>query len=190
MSSHHIVREKQEPALLVLGMDGFDDELLGQLLEWSPTVIVTETMAEKLNAAEVKIDWILTDDSNGDIQSDVKRLPLNHHTEIETAFGFLIESNYSAVNIVTDKFDLENYLPFVDKINLVIFNNNRKIYPVTSGFSKWKPEGESIEFLTIPIDPEINGLAHQSENVYLTKTDGLFTIQFSQPFLFIAENIS
>jgi hypothetical protein len=24
MSSHHIIREKQEPALLVLGLDGFD----------------------------------------------------------------------------------------------------------------------------------------------------------------------
>ncbi|MFD2144372.1 hypothetical protein [Mucilaginibacter antarcticus] len=39
MSSHHIVREKQEPALLVLGLDGFDEEQLGQLLEWSPTLM-------------------------------------------------------------------------------------------------------------------------------------------------------
>ena len=46
MSSHHIVREKQEPALLVLGLDDFPDELLGQLLEWSPTVIVTADTVE------------------------------------------------------------------------------------------------------------------------------------------------
>jgi len=189
VSSHHIVREKQEPALLVLGMDGFDDELLGQLLEWSPTVIVTETMAEKLNAAEVKIDWLLTDDNNGDIQSDVKRLPLNYHTEIEAALAFLIESDYSAVNIVTDEFILENYLPFTDNINLVIFNNNRKIYPVRSGFSKWKPAGENIAFLTTPIDLKVTGLTHQHENEYVTKDNGLFTVQFSQHFLFIAENI-
>ena len=42
MSSHHIVREKQEPALLVLGLNNFSTELLGQLLEWNPTVITTE----------------------------------------------------------------------------------------------------------------------------------------------------
>ena len=56
MSSHHVVREKQEPALLVLGLDGFDDELLGQLLEWSPTVITTQQIAERLNAYGIKID--------------------------------------------------------------------------------------------------------------------------------------
>jgi thiamine pyrophosphokinase len=61
MSSHHIVREKQEPALLVLGMDNFSDELLGQLLEWSPTVIATEIMAEKLNANGIKIDCVIVD---------------------------------------------------------------------------------------------------------------------------------
>ncbi len=60
MSSHHIVREKQEPALLVLGLDSFSDELLGQLLEWSPTVIVTELTAERINAYGIKIDWIIS----------------------------------------------------------------------------------------------------------------------------------
>src|SRR6187402_1178512 len=111
MSSHHIVREKQEPALLVLGMDNFEDELLGQLLEWSPTVIVTEPMAEKLNAYGIKIDWIITD-SNDDIQSDVKQLPLKQASIIHTAFDFLIDSNYSAVNVVTDDLVLTDYLPF------------------------------------------------------------------------------
>lgn len=42
MSSHHIVREKQEPALLIMDLNGFNDEHLGQLLEWNPTVLVNE----------------------------------------------------------------------------------------------------------------------------------------------------
>lgn len=54
MSSHHIVREKQEPALLVLSMDAFDEEMLGQLLEWSPTVICSTGTAEKLDASGIK----------------------------------------------------------------------------------------------------------------------------------------
>ncbi|RZK41505.1 MAG: thiamine pyrophosphokinase, partial [Pedobacter sp.] len=40
MSSHHIVREKQEPALYIHQLGNFDEEKLGQLLEWSPTVLV------------------------------------------------------------------------------------------------------------------------------------------------------
>src|SRR5476649_1842270 len=99
MSSHHIVREKQEPALLVLGMDDFSDELLGQLLEWSPTVMVTEPMAEKLNAYGIKVDWILTDNNSGDIQSDVNLLALNGGPSVKTALTYLIANNYPAVNV-------------------------------------------------------------------------------------------
>ena len=55
MSSHHIVREKQEPALLVLGLDSFPAELLGQLLEWNPTVIATQLTAKSLNDYGIKI---------------------------------------------------------------------------------------------------------------------------------------
>ncbi len=72
MSSHHIVREKQEPALLVLGLDNFPNELLGQLLEWSPTVITTSQTAEKLIVNGIKIDWIITDGDEDISQSDVK----------------------------------------------------------------------------------------------------------------------
>jgi len=55
MSSHHVVREKQEPALLVLGLGNFPDELLGQLLEWSPTVIATPQTAEELVVKGIKV---------------------------------------------------------------------------------------------------------------------------------------
>jgi hypothetical protein len=40
MSSHHIVKEKQEPALYIHHFGNFDEEYLGQLLEWSPTLLV------------------------------------------------------------------------------------------------------------------------------------------------------
>jgi len=187
MSSHHIVREKQEPALLVLGMDNFSDELLGQLLEWSPTVIVTETMAEKLNAAGIKIDWIITEAINEPIQSDVKILPLTDNSVIQTAFDFLLANNYSAVNLITDELDLKEYLSYLDKINLVIFYNNNKIYPVHSGFNKWKPAGEIIEILDKPNNLRVTGLDNTQGNLFKTTIDGIFSIQFDQPFIFLAE---
>ena len=39
MSSHHIVRERQEPALLITDVYSIDPELVGQLLEWSLSLI-------------------------------------------------------------------------------------------------------------------------------------------------------
>lgn len=188
MSSHHIVREKQEPALLILGLDNFSDELLGQLLEWSPTVIVTELIAEKLNTYGIKIDWVIADVA-GDIQSDIKFMPVKADSIIDTAFDFLIANSYSAVNMVTDELDINDYLPYWDKINLVIFHNQKKIYPVVSGFSKWKPGGETIGLLTRSDSLKVVGLQTCDRDEFITTTDGMFSIQFNNPFLFIAENL-
>src|ERR1700712_5148845 len=109
MSSHHIVREKQEPALLVLGMDSFSDELLGQLLEWSPTVIVTELTAEKINAYGIKIDWIISNQPNEYLQSDIKLMPAGADSLAEAALKYLVTHGYPAVNIVTDDLQLKEY---------------------------------------------------------------------------------
>src|SRR6202012_5572544 len=88
-SSHHIVREKQEPALLILGLDNFPDELLGQLLEWSPTVIVTPQTADKVHALEIKIDWLITDKTVLLLQSDIKLMPPGNDADIEAAIKYL-----------------------------------------------------------------------------------------------------
>ena len=187
MSSHHIVREKQEPALLVLGMDSFDDELLGQLLEWSPTVIATQHIAEKLNSYGIKIDWIITDGGE-EIQSDVKILPVNNNS-LQSAMTFLTDNGYPSVNVITDGLNLDDYQPFVNKINLVIFYSDQKIYPITSGFSKWKPAGDIIEILSPANDLQTTGLTALSSKQFKTSGDGFFTIYFNNPHLFLAENL-
>ena len=190
MSSHHIVREKQEPALLVLSMDTFEEEMLGQLLEWSPTVICSTGTAEKLDASGIKIDWIISDGDSGDLQSDVKVMPSGGDNAAGAALKYLVTHNYPAVNVITDVLDLKDFLFYADKINLVIFRERQKIYPVNSGFSKWKPAGEFIEVLSHPSGLQISGLEATSTNRYKTTHDGFFTLQFEQPFLFIAEDIA
>ncbi len=189
MSSHHIIREKQEPALLILGLDNFDDELLGQLLEWSPTVVASDEMAEKLNAYGIKVDWIITDKDDADIQSDVKVLHINAEPETIAALNFFTENNYPALNVVPDELNMDEYLPYINQINLVIFYNNQKIYPVTSGYSKWKPGGENIELLSTPTNLQFTGLERLSENQFKTQEDGFFTLQFSNPFVIVAERL-
>lgn len=187
MSSHHIVREKQEPALLILGLDSFSDELLGQLLEWSPTVIVTPQTAEKIHAYGIKIDWIITNNTNSHLQSDIKLMPAGNDTETEAAIKYLITHGYSAVNIITDHVQLKDFLFYIDKINMVIYYRNQKIYPVNSGFSKWKPAGETIQLISDPLQLHVNGLEQLDDNQFKTTNDGFFSLQFEQPFLFIAE---
>lgn len=189
MSSHHIIREKQEPALLVLGLNNFPDELLGQLLEWSPTVIVTEQTGESINAYGIKIDWLISNEFNDQLQSDIKWMPAGNGTIVETALKYLIAHGYNAVNVIADELQLKDYLLFVEKIDVVIFYNNKKICAIYSGYSKWKPAGEIIEFLLEPQQLYTSGLVMLSHNLYKTKQDGFFSIQFDQPFLFIAEHL-
>ncbi len=190
MSSHHIVREKQEPALLVLGLESFSDELLGQLLEWSPTVIVTQETAEKVHAFGIKIDWIISNGVKEDLQSDIKYMPAGTDSLAEAALKYLVTHNYPAVNIITDDLQLKDYLLFTDKINMVIFNANQKIYAINSGFSKWKQAGETIELLTGTQQPlHLSGLETIHHHRFKTTHDGFFSMQFDQPFLFIAEEL-
>jgi len=189
MSSHHVVREKQEPALLVLGMDSFSEELFGQLLEWSPTVIVTEQTAEKVHAFGIKIDWVITNQPDENLQSDVKFMPAGTDSLAEAALKYLVSHDYPAVNIVTDDLQLKDYLFFTDKINIVIFHGSQKVYAVSSGFSKWKPGGEIIELLSEPRHFHFSGLEMLDHHHYKTTRDGFFSLQFDQPFLFIAEEV-
>jgi len=187
MSSHHIVREKQEPALLVLGLDNFADELLGQLLEWSPTVITTHQTAERLNAYGIKIDWIITEGDDEVLQSDVKLMSAGNDNLTDAALKYLISYEYPAVNIITDELNLKDFEHFANQINLVIFSNHQKVFPVNPGFSKWKPAGEVIEILSSASRLEFSGIEKVRNNLYKTTADGLFSLHFDEPFLFIGE---
>jgi thiamine pyrophosphokinase len=189
MSSHHVVREKQEPALLVLGLNNFPDELLGQLLEWSPTVITTPQTAEKLVTYGIKVDWIITNGTDEELQPDVKLMSCGDGNLTDAALEYLSENEFPAVNIVTDELRIADYAHFADKINLVIFNDRQKIYPVVSGFSKWKPAGEVIKLMGQTGKLTTTGLEKIAERQYKTLADGFFTLQFDCPFLFIAEEI-
>lgn len=187
MSSHHIVREKQEPALLILSLTHFSDEELGQLLEWSPTVLTTSITAEQLAVYGIKIDYVVGDNNPVLEQTHVKTIPSSNQTELEAALNFLSAQGYPAVNILTDELDLPVYERYAFLINVVIFYRGQKIYPIASGFRKWKPAGEVITLMTTGTDFQIHGLISISPQQYRTLQDGFFSLQFAEPYVFIAE---
>lgn len=189
LSSHHIVREKQEPALLILGMDNFDRELLGQLLEWSPTVIATSQTAEQLNVMGIKVDRVLGNDVGDVLQSNVTYISIHNTPPAAAALGFLIDEKYGAVNIVTEGFIRDDYIPFVSQINLVVLHQHKKTYPVNSGFTKWLPAGEVI---TLHSDAEgfvSSGLTQTAPGEFVTIADGAIKLEFADNFIFISETI-
>ena len=61
MSSHHIVRDDQEPALIIANGASCSMELLNQLLEWQPLVIVLDSAMERVVELGIKVDVLLGD---------------------------------------------------------------------------------------------------------------------------------
>jgi thiamine pyrophosphokinase len=191
MSSHHIVREKQEPALLILSIDGFNEEYLGQLLEWSPTVLVSSQIIEKVLSLGIKVDVIIhLSEEHQTYQEHIKHI-LGDDAVLDSALKYLITEGYPAVNIITNHFEAKDYLFYADKIDLVVFDEDKKIYPIKSGFSKWQSKNEDI----FVFHPElihhlsIAGLTKISDTHYQTTKDGFFSFTFEPPFIFIAEQL-
>lgn len=191
MSSHHIVREKQEPALLIMQIEQFDEEYLGQLLEWSPTILVSATEVEKVLSLGIKIDAIFTINSdNLNSQEHVKILPAGKDL-LASALKYLVAEGFPAVNIITHHFQAKEYLFYVDLMDLVIFNKEKKIYPIKTGFSKWLSEGEDVFVLHPELIQEFSftGLKRVDDTKYQTLKDGFFSFAFAPPFIFIAEKL-
>lgn len=173
--------------MLIAGLDNFTDELLGQLLEWSPTVIVLASVAEQVQTYGIKIDWLVAHDPMDITQADIKLIDPGMEPPITAALHYLTQQGYPAVNVVADDWALANYIPFAAKLDLVVFNANKKISVIHSGFKKWKPAGERIEILTPPHNFVYTGLFAETDTVFKTTHDGFIKLNFNDNFLFVAE---
>lgn len=188
MSSHHIIREKQEPALLIMSLEGFESEHLGQILEWSPTVIVNEDIYDLADSLALKVDGVLTNNPDFLAQENT-RIILTNLDPLEDCLKYLVGEGYPAVNIITKEFKLKDYALFVDDIDIVVFIADQKIFPVRSGFSKWQPAGERVQLLHEVHNLSTSGLVSKEEHFLETEKDGFYSFTFDQPFIFISEKI-
>jgi len=174
MSSHHIVKEKQEPALIVDDLNDMDSEHLGQLLEWSPTIIAHEQSAAQLEAHQIKVDLVF---------------PLTDNEYfLKDALSYLVENTYPAVNILSSQIQPDFLYPFLSSLTIVLFQSGKKIYAVKSGFSKWKTAGEYIDILSENALIRHTGLMEITRQRYQTLADGFFQLYFNEDVLLIAED--
>jgi len=166
MSSHHIVREGQEPALLIANGEACSRELLDQLLEWSPYVIVLDGALERVLNLGIKFDVILGDfdvynqDEIANMvqpNTEVIYMPDQEKTDLEKGLEFLISKKFAAVNIVwatgkrSDHYinNIATLARYKDQINLVMLDNYSKIYPINSGFKKHFSEQSNVSLIPL-----------------------------------------
>lgn len=190
MSSHHIVRDDQEPALIIANGAACNPELLGQLLEWSPLVIVLDSAIERVIDLNIKVDVLLGDfDRDFDpnyykekqYPIEIIHTPDQDKTDLEKAFDYLYERKIPAVNVVwaTGKradhtiTNLTNIVRYRNKLKIVILDDHSKVFLLPRRFEKWYTANTPISL--IPIG-HVSGI--HSENLYYPLKDDSLTIGY------------
>ena len=166
MSSHHIVREKQEPALLIANGEACQPELIGQLLEWSPTVVVLDRAIWRVFELGIKVDVLLGDfDRELDLEAimaqqyplEIVHTPDQNKTDLDKGIEFLIERGYPAVNIIwaTGRradhtlTNMTNIVRYKDQIRITMLDDHSRIFPLVGHFEKWYEAGSPISLIPV-----------------------------------------
>ena len=161
MSSHHFVKEQQEPAVFILEVEGISFETVAPLLEWSPTLLVAQEAVEVVLSWGIKIDVVL---GTLEFQKENRHLleeqyPLRFltvltRTILEEGIHYLLASQHKGVHLVG--FDHQKHQEleaFTQKLDLTVVDGDWKYYPVKGRkFTKWFAPTE-IRLLAIENQP-------------------------------------
>lgn len=186
MSSHHIVRENQEPALLVENFHALSEEYLGQILEWSPTIITTEENLDFFLAEDTKVDFLYAHNIDS-FQEEIKLItPIQNF--LKDSLDFLIANNYKAVNILSKALEA-SFLEYAAHINIVAFVEGIRYVLIQSRYEKWKVQGQKM-YIEVSDIKSFNGLKYISENVFEVDQDGFVVLEMNTAgFVFVGEEI-
>ena len=217
MSSHHIVRDDQEPALIIANGASCSQELLGQLLEWSPLVIVLDSAIERVFELGIKVDVLLGDFDRGfdanyykekQYPIEIVHQPNQDKTDLEKAFDYLIEKGHQAANVVwatgkrTDHTitNLTTIVNYRNKLKIVLLDDHSKVYLLPIKFEKWytantpislipvgKVTGITTQNLFYPLQDESLTMGYRTGSSNHVVQDGLVKIEHISGDLILME---
>jgi thiamine pyrophosphokinase len=217
MSSHHIVRDDQEPALIIANGAACSKELMGQLLEWSPLVIVLDSAIQRVIDLGIKVDVLLGDFDNDfnaeqyrDLQYplEIVYTPDQEKTDLEKAFDYLIDRKIPAANVIwaTGKradhtiTNITNIVRFRDTLKIVILDDHSKVFLLPKKFEKWYPAATPISLIPIgkvagistknlkyPLDNEELTIGYRSGSSNEVLNDGIVMIEHREGDLLMME---
>jgi thiamine pyrophosphokinase len=184
MSSHHFVKENQEPALLILSAAAIPFEKVQELLEWSPTVMVADHELERVLGWGIKIDVVISSESQVDYfkqllndQEPLQFITYRQETDIlSVAYQFLMTAKYKAVNILVNAISQLTLVQSFVNIDIEVFcDNQRWVYVHSKNFEKWVSSGTQFYFYPDSLTDQIecSGLSASMSSM----TDGMVTMR-------------
>ncbi len=217
MSSHHIVRDDQEPALIIANGESCSNELLGQLLEWSPIVVVLDSAMTRVVELGIKVDVLLGDfDRNFNAEKykntqypiEIVHTPNQNKTDLEKAFDYLIERKIPAVNVVwaTGRradhtiTNVTNIVRYQKDLKIVILDDYSKVFQLPKKYQKWYPantilslipigsvESISSQNLKYPLQDDTLTIGYRTGSSNSVLQDGIVTISHGNGNLLLME---
>lgn len=183
MSSHHFVRENQEPPLLIVDVTGIPRPVVDELLEWCPQVWVCQQALEDILRWDVKIDVALViEEARGywlrALQHQAPVKIFTHRADEPpwvTAFYLLSSLNLQAVNVIGA--DPCKLTPIPEALGVCCIHQGVRWVYVRSGvFEKWMPAGVPVYFL----GKQVMAFGLSAEG--LTQQDGTVRLTAPEPF--------
>jgi thiamine pyrophosphokinase len=217
MSSHHIIREGQEPALIIANGESCSNELLGQLLEWSPFVVVLDGAINRVLELGIKIDVLLGDfdSKNNSVEQiqaqqkiEIVHTPDQNKTDLQKGIEFLIARNFDAVNIIWatgrradhNLSNITDIVRYKQQINIVLHDDYSKIFQLPKRYQKWYVKDTVLSLMPVGVVSGVTtqGLSYNLQNDVLTlgyrtsssnsaAQDGLVIIEHTEGDLLMME---
>ncbi len=186
MSSHHFVRDGQEPALLILEPVSFP--VIESLLEWAPLVMVNERSLDVVFSWGIKVDVVLCSvEANLKYQDQLRSqfpveiLITSAGEELVRALHFLSERRQNTISIqVTHPLDLIPQLEnFQNDLTFIIVSGDKKWTFCGDGlFRKWLASGTLLEGHLVESSALVKGVDKTSLG-FLVRADGM--VEIAQP---------
>lgn len=180
----------------MLIIDPVNQDILFQLLEWSPKVVVVQEAVELVLRFGIKIDTIICDRESMDELGSVLnfQMPIQfiaadtatpHHMQ---ALAFLMDHNFKAVHILGEVSESDMNQLVMASLDTVIWNNKHKWSYCRSGyFRKWVTKGSSFildvhAIANIESDVEVSQYEEQNNRIIEPLSDGMVAFQSATPF--------
>jgi hypothetical protein len=179
MSSHHFVKEGQEPTLVIISIASASFEHIQTLLEWSPKVFVADSALLTVLQWNIKIDGVIVQP----LQIKKWQQELRDQEPLQwveyrdglmlDALAALSKQNHQKLQIVDDV----GMLPFSDLQDLPCETVTLIRYPqrwslIRAGkWTKWMPGGTTFSLISVSNTTE-----------HTVQSDGSHTVELPPPF--------
>jgi hypothetical protein len=194
MSSHHFVKEGQEPALLI--MSNVSMERTQPLLEWSPLILVAAEALEKVLSWGIRVDAVVL--SHHDEQYVRQRLSefqavdliliTNNDDLLPACVGFATRRLHSELNILCHHLEeVLSYMRHTDVMRMTVLADDYR-WIFARSYRKWVSAGTLFKIDAGDNEPEVrvSGLVWRAESMMAEK-DGFICVSSPNP-LWIGES--